>query len=231
MERTVWLEEQRRAAESDYDGDAATYDQDDPGISPTHRRFLTNLLQSCPPRGRILDVPCGTGKYFGMIVGAGREVTGVDQSAGMLAVARDKYPRVPTQKGSLQDLAFDAEFDAVLCVDAMEHVSPEDWPSVIGRLRRALRPGGQMYLTVETKDEELLAAAFAQEEARGLPVVPGEYVQAGYYHYYPALGRVAAWLAEAGLDLVEDAHCEEDGYGYYHALIRDRPPHQRTTTD
>jgi ubiquinone/menaquinone biosynthesis C-methylase UbiE len=71
---------------------AATYDHDDVPITPTHRRLVTNLIQRCPPGGRILDAACGTGKYFAMLLDAGRQPVGADQSAGMLAKARGKFP-------------------------------------------------------------------------------------------------------------------------------------------
>ena len=111
-------------------------------IEDTHRAFVERFLASLTIGGRVLDAACGTGKYFGMVLDAGRQVVGTDQSAGMQAQARAKHPDVPTQKVGLQELAFDGEFDAVMCVDAMEHVFPEDWPLVLANLRRAVRPGG-----------------------------------------------------------------------------------------
>jgi ubiquinone/menaquinone biosynthesis C-methylase UbiE len=219
MDRAHWLAEQRRAAEADYDEGATTYDEEDIEITPTHRRFLGELLDRCPPDSRILDVPCGTGKYFGLVLDRGCTLVGVDQSAGMLAAARAKYPRALTEKLALQELTFDNEFDGVICIDSMENVCPEEWPSVVGRLRRALRLNGILYLTVETKQERQLVAAFAQAKDRGLPVVRGESVMGGYYHYYPPLSRVQTWLSEAGLHMIEDGYSRGDGYGYYHVLV------------
>ena len=40
-----------------------------------------------------------------------------------------------------------------MTIDAMENVTPEDWPPVLANLRRAVRPGGHLYLTVEEADE------------------------------------------------------------------------------
>jgi len=45
------------------------------------------------------------------------------------------------------DLAYAREFDAVMTVDAMENVPPEEWPLVLANLHRAVRPGGYLYLT------------------------------------------------------------------------------------
>jgi ubiquinone/menaquinone biosynthesis C-methylase UbiE len=134
VDRTVWLRERRRMTEERFDTlYAATYDQDDVPITPTHRRLVTNLIQRCPPGGRVLDAACGTGKYFAMLLDAGRQPVGADQSAGMLAKARGKFPHVAVEKVGLQELSYTAEFDGVMCVDAMENVFSEDWPGWLSR--------------------------------------------------------------------------------------------------
>jgi SAM-dependent methyltransferase len=222
VDRKAWLDERRKAAEERFDTVyAPTYDQDDTPITPTHRRFVTLLLESCPPRGRILDAACGTGKYFSMILDGGCDVVGVDQSSGMLAVARAKHAEVPIEKIGLQELAFVTAFDAAICVDAMENVFPEDWPLVLGNLRRALHPGGHLYLTVETIDEHELEDVFEEATAQGVPVVPGEdFRRGGGYHYCPQITQVNTWVIEAGLHVLEEGRSEGEGYGYYHLLTR-----------
>jgi SAM-dependent methyltransferase len=218
MDRAAWLRERRRVAEERYDTrHAADYDQEWGEIGPAHRRWVTRLIELCPPGGRILDAACGTGKYFGIVLEAGRTLLGCDQSAGMLAQARARHPGVPTEKIGLQELAYRSEFDGAMCVDAMENVFPEDWPRVAANLRRALRPGGHLYLTVELIDPGELRAAFDRAVAAGAPVVPGEHHErGGGYHYYPPLDQVRAWLREAGLDVLEE---ETDGEEVYHHVL------------
>src|SRR5919204_130553 len=77
MDRAAWLEERRRVTEERHDTlHAATYDDQFGEIGPTHRRFVAELLRRCPPGGRVLDAACGTGKYFGMVLDAGRSPVG-----------------------------------------------------------------------------------------------------------------------------------------------------------
>jgi ubiquinone/menaquinone biosynthesis C-methylase UbiE len=223
MDRQAWLRERRQTAEERHDTiHAFTYDDQYGEIGPTHRRFVADLLEGCPPGGTVLDAACGTGKYFAMVLEAGRRVVGTDQSTGMLARARARFPAVPLEKVGLQELAFGAEFDAVMCIDAMENVPPEDWPRVLAGLRRALRPDGRLYLTVEQADERELDEALADATARSLPAVRGELAEEGAgYHYYPSRQQVAGWLEEAGLVVVaEDVSDEGRGYGYLHLLTR-----------
>jgi ubiquinone/menaquinone biosynthesis C-methylase UbiE len=223
VDRQAWLRERRQTAEERHDAiHAFTYDEQYGEIGPEHRRFVTDLLERVPPGGTVLDAACGTGKYFAMVLDAGRRVVGTDQSTGMLARARARFPAVPLERVGLQELAFDGEFVAVMCIDAMENVPPEDWPRVLGNLRRALRPGGHLYLTVEEPDQADLDRAQADAVARGLPVVPGEMAEEGAgYHYYPSRQQVAGWLEEAGLVVAAEGRSDEgEGYGYLHLLVR-----------
>jgi cyclopropane fatty-acyl-phospholipid synthase-like methyltransferase len=222
IDRAEWLAGLRREARRRYDEQfSETYDHDDPSMDAAHRHFVEDVVAGCPAGGVVLDIPCGTGKYFDMILHAGRQVVGCDQSAGMLAKAAAKHPGIDTRQLSLQDLDFDAAFDAVICIDAMEDVPPEEWPLVIANLRRAARPGAEVYLTVEMTDEDWLNKAYDEAKARGLPVVPREDITRGdAYHHYPALTQVREWLSDAGLVLTKEAHSDGDhpSYSYQHFL-------------
>jgi ubiquinone/menaquinone biosynthesis C-methylase UbiE len=221
MNRADWLAEQQRAAETGFDTSfAPTYDADDVPMDDTHRRFVQDLLSRCPGGARVLDAACGTGKYFGLVLDAGFTVTGVDQSAGMLGCAGAKFPSVALEKVALQDLAFTHEFDAAMCVDAMENVPPEHWPVVVAKLVRAVRPGGSVYLTVERTYPEWLVRTYTDARERGLPVVPGDDIRHGEYHHYPELSQVRKWLDEAGLTGIVEAHSPgaHHSYSYQHYL-------------
>jgi SAM-dependent methyltransferase len=222
MDRAAWLSECRASVEADYTRDAPTYDDGYDPVTVVHRGFVDRLIETVPEEGSLLDAPCGTGPYFGMILAAGREVVGADQSAGMLERARMKHPDVRLELVGLQELSFDAAFDAALCVDAMEHVPPEEWPLVLTNLRRAIRQGGHLYLTVEQVDRSRLERAFDEATAAGLPVVFGDRADeaTGGYHHYPSREQVRRWLDDAELTVVDEGDEELDGYGYHHLLVR-----------
>jgi 2-polyprenyl-3-methyl-5-hydroxy-6-metoxy-1,4-benzoquinol methylase len=204
-----------------YDAEAATYDAHE-YPSEVQREWVGRLLQRLPPDSIVLDAPCGTGKYFSLIAGAGHRVAGVDQSAGMLSQARARGVAVWLEQRALQDLAYRQEFDAVLTIDALEHVPPEDWPLVLGNLHRAVRPGGSLYLTVEETDASRIETAFAGLSRAGLPAVHGEVIvgDVAQYHYYPSRDQVLEWLAAEGLEVVEESFKQENGWGYRHFLLR-----------
>jgi ubiquinone/menaquinone biosynthesis C-methylase UbiE len=221
MDRQAWLAERRAAVVADYDRGAATFD-DVPYSADVQYEWVARLLRTVPDGGTVLDAPCGTGRYFPLVTAAGRRVAGVDQSAGMLARARARGIAYSLEQKTLQDLAYNAEFDAVMTVDAMENVPPEDWPTVLANLRRAVRPGGHIYMTVEEVSQNHIEQAFQSLSARGLPAVRGEIVEGDVagYHYYPGRDRVIGWFAEDGLIVVDEGFKQENGWAYRHFLLR-----------
>ena len=221
MDRTEWLRQRREEVRAQYDADASGYD-DDPYPTTRHGAFVDRLVATCPVDGVVLDAPCGTGQYFARIRAAGRRVVGIDQSSGMLDQARAKGLADDLQQIGLQELTFEDEFDAAMTIDAMENVPPEDWPAVLRNLHRTVRPGGHLYLTVEEIDDSEIDAAFRGNQDRGLPAVRGEVIEGDVagYHYYPGRDQVLEWVAAEGLTVVDDATDPEDGWSYWHLLMR-----------
>jgi SAM-dependent methyltransferase len=228
-DRAAWLRELRRVNERQEDALAPDYDANWGKVEGTHRAFVERFLRLLPPDGRVLDAACGTGKYFPLVLASGRSLLGVDHTGAYLARAAVKFPGVPTDKHDLQELPYNDEFDGVLCVDAMEFVAPEDWPPVLRRFRRALHPRGWLYLTVELAHQEQVRAANQAARRSGLPVVDGEVIwdePDGYYHHYPSMPQVRAWLDGAGFAVEEQAEgpWHEEGYAYHHVLARAQVP-------
>jgi SAM-dependent methyltransferase len=143
------------------------YDENWGAVSPSHAAFVARLAGLVRQGGAVLDAACGTGKYWPALLAAGLRITGVDQSAGMLAQARRKHPEVPSRVLALQDLATLPErFDGLLCADALEYVAPEDWPVVTAGFARALRERAPAYVTVELPDGPLPPPADPCQGAR-----------------------------------------------------------------
>ena len=223
VDRRTWLDERRAATRAEYDAEAAAYDSID-YPRDAQAGFVARVLAQCAPGSLVLDAPCGTGRYFDQVVAADCRVVGADESPGMLAQAEAKGLAERLELVGLQEVAFVHEFDAILTIDAMENVPPEDWSVVLANLRRAARSGAAIYLTVEElADDAAKDAALAGLVARGMPVVHGELIEGDVaaYHFYPARERVLAWIAGAGLEIEEEAYVHAmDAWGYRHFLLR-----------
>ncbi|MBA2536894.1 MAG: methyltransferase domain-containing protein [Actinobacteria bacterium] len=89
---------------------------------------------SALPAGRILDVACGTGFLTQHLPG---DVTGLDQSAAMLGVARSRCPEVRFVQGDALALPFDdRSFDLVFTGHFYGHLRETDRERFLTEARR-----------------------------------------------------------------------------------------------
>jgi SAM-dependent methyltransferase len=106
----------------------------------THAVAAFLLLQE-PGCRSVLDVPCGEGALSVRLRRAGLTPTGVDLLAqrapgGVMLVRADMNAALPFP---------DAAFDAVACIDGIEHLErPFDF---VRECRRMIRPGGALVLS------------------------------------------------------------------------------------
>lgn len=244
IERTEWLKRMRLLTEELYDHLSPLYwVKFGLRADPVHNAYLQKLLHLVPPKSRILSAACGAGLHDGVLLEAGHRVLGIDQSEKVLAKAREHFPQASYENIGLQEMGFRQEFEAATCIDAMEHICPEDWPVILQRFRDALKPGGPLYLTADLGGDRV-EPAYVRAKTMGLPVVPGEVadrVEEGFaffmsydnvleiseedldqhadpavYHFCPPIEQVRAWLREAGMEIQE----ESSGQWYEHFLVK-----------
>jgi ubiquinone/menaquinone biosynthesis C-methylase UbiE len=101
------------------------------------------------PRGRVLDVGCGTGQLATRMRGElpGTCVVGCDFSHGMLRRARARDAHAPWAQGDAGHLPFrDGTFDAIVSTEAF-HWFP-DPARALAEFRRVLRPEGRLLLAL-----------------------------------------------------------------------------------
>ena len=110
------------------------------GQDPRWRRFLVSRLPD--GGGRVLDVATGTGLVAERLLARGFTVTGLDQSAEMLARAHERLDgRAELVEASAESLPFpDATFDHLTFTYLLRYV--DDPAATLAELARVVRPGG-----------------------------------------------------------------------------------------
>lgn len=100
------------------------------------RDALADALATLPP-ARTLDVACGTGYATRWLPG---EITGLDQSARMLAIAAERLPDARFVRGDALALPFgDREFDRVSTMHFYGHLEEDDRQRFLAEARRVGR--------------------------------------------------------------------------------------------
>jgi SAM-dependent methyltransferase len=132
----------------------------------------------CPPAAKVLDAGCGTGTLALRLAAAGHEVTGIDLSEAMLAVARlkDAGAAVTWRRADVTDFDLAERgpgFDLVTCVaDILNHLETlEAWESAFRRFASHLRPGGRLIFDVMTCRGLSRLNRFSVEESEGRTLI------------------------------------------------------------
>ena len=143
-----------------------------------------------------LDLACGTGALTAELQARGLTVTGLDASAEMLDVARERLPGMRLVQADLRDFALHERFDLVTCVfDSLNNLTEEgDLGRALERMAAHLCPGGLLAFDVNTRIG--VRDLWEGEVMEGLAPMPdGREVHYHWSHHYDPeaqLGTVQA---------------------------------------
>jgi SAM-dependent methyltransferase len=136
---------------NDYDDLAAGYaaSNENGFVNAYYERPAMLTLAGDVAGRRILDAGCGAGPLFAALRDRGAIVTGFDKSAGMVELARrrlgDDADLLVAELGS--PLPFpDDTFDDVTASLVLHYL--RDWGPALAELRRVLKPGGRLIVSV-----------------------------------------------------------------------------------
>jgi SAM-dependent methyltransferase len=151
-------EERTRAG---YDAVAARYTEeiaDELPGKPVDRALLgclAELAAAGVPGRPIGDVGCGPGHVGAYLAERGVTVIGVDLSPGMIGMARQRYPDLTFEVGSMTALPVaDAAWAGAVCVYAIIHLGEGQRPGAYAELARVIAPGGWLLMSFHVSDAE-----------------------------------------------------------------------------
>lgn len=144
---------------------------------------MDRLVKLVPPRGRVLEIGCGSARLSSFFAGRGYAVVGLDYAWNAILLARRRAEPMSFVQGDAFTLPFpDGAFDVVLSTGLLEHF--EDPAPIVSEMARVLKPGGSFYSDVvphkfslfrltsyrrplKVGGEEVFEGAFGEKAIRG----------------------------------------------------------------
>jgi len=130
---------------------------DYPRFSERMATLLPPILKKLGAQPRtLLDLACGEGSFAVAMAGRGYAVTGVDSSADMLKLAREKSTQadcwIEFLEQDMRSLSLDGQFDLVTCwFDSLNYMlSTDDLRACYSGVHKALKPGGLFIFDMNT---------------------------------------------------------------------------------
>ena len=137
-----------------YERYAAFYDivMDDPG--PRAARVNASIDRYRPEAAALLELACGTGSILARLA-TGAQLTGLDRSPEMLAMAAAKVPGAQLVEGDMSSFDLGRRFDVIVCVfDSVNHLlEVGSWASLFACVHAHLAEDGLFVLDVNTVGE------------------------------------------------------------------------------
>ena len=117
---------------------------------------------------RLLDVGCGSGLACAMAAARGAEASGIDASAGMVELARERLPQGDFRVGDMASLPYeDDRFDVITFVNSFFFAG--DRERTIREAGRVTRSGGRVAVVTWTTPERVELSAYV---AALQPLIP-----------------------------------------------------------
>lgn len=124
---------------------------------------LADTKQRPAEQRRVLDAGCNIGRYAPVLMAAGFDYTGVDQSLEAIEIARARNPAGTFIHSFLWDMVFPVRatcgaslgfpFDAAICFAVLQHNTLDEKERILPRIAAATRPSGVLVLSESTMPE------------------------------------------------------------------------------
>jgi SAM-dependent methyltransferase len=130
-----------------YEENHLTYFTSTVSIDPAS--FLEPFARCLAPGATILDVGCGSGRDLLWFAERGFSPTGFEKSPNLARLAR-QHAACPVIEGDFRDFDFSQlSFSALVLVGSLVHLSPDEFPVIFKKIRRALAPEGHILITLK----------------------------------------------------------------------------------
>lgn len=167
-------------------------------------KWIDRFIENLPPFSSVLDIGCGGGQpVAAFLIASGHRVTGIDASAPLIDLCRERFPEHSWSVADMRALALGQQFDGLIAWDSFFHLTPEDQRGMFARFRAHARRGAVLMFTSgpdhgsaigKFQGEDLYHGSLSPVEYRALLEQNGFRVLA-HIAEDPECGGHTVWLA------------------------------------
>lgn len=138
-------------------------------VAPLYEAVLHKIGLS--PGAMLLDIGCGAGMFCQLAATHGAQVSGLDATESLLAIARERVQHGDFRRGEMEEMPYtDQQFDVVTGFNAFQYAG--DRVKALREACRVARPGAPVVIAVWGKAEDCQAGAYVAALGSLLPPPP-----------------------------------------------------------
>lgn len=121
-----------------------------------HRRALQFVKKAAEgmAKRQAIDIGCGSsGRIIDLLLTEGFETEGLDISAEMVRLARERHPEVTFHQADICTWEFSRPYDFISAWDSIWHAPLAEHEGILKKLCEGLKPGGVLIFTSGGLDE------------------------------------------------------------------------------
>jgi SAM-dependent methyltransferase len=140
-----------------YDAFADDYTEwihDELAAKPLDRAVLYGFAELVRGLGLVADLGCGPGRITAHLDSLDVAAFGIDLSPRMVTIARETYPRLRFEEGSILGLDLsDETLGGIVSWYSLIHIPATHRPDVLAEFHRVLAPGGYLQLAFQAGED------------------------------------------------------------------------------
>ncbi len=179
----------------------------DRGTAPAEGDWITRFASLLPVGGSVLDIGCGGGAPIAAsLIAQGFAVTGIDSSAPLLGLCRERFPDGEWIHGDMRRMALGRAFDGLVAWDSFFHLGHAAQRAMVSRFGAHAAPAAALVFTSGPAHgvaigayagEPLFHASLDPTEYRALLAAQG-FAVLDHRAEDPSCGGRTVWLARRG---------------------------------